>query len=197
MHKKVMVRTQTGCTEVYAQSLSAESDLDLWPSKMVLVRDTSSCHDWWSYVRNYFQIPTCMGWTRSGFTEVYAQSLSADRDLDLWPSKMVLVCDTSSCHDDLVIVLSCHLCQIIFKSHHVRLSSDPDTILEHTHTYSLSLSHTHTHTEGKLYMPFRHFMAGAYKRVTAKLRGKRNDDIYVFFFTWIKLSISQLERRIH
>ena len=64
--------------------------------------------------------------TRTGFTEVYAQSLSADCDLDLWPSEMVLVRDTWSCHDD-------HLCQIIFKSHHVRLSYGPDTILEHTH----------------------------------------------------------------
>ena len=82
--------------------------------------------------------------TRTGFTEVYAQSLSADCVLDLWPSDMVLVRDTWSYHDD-------HLCQIIFKSHHVRLSYGPDTILEHTHT----------HTQGKLYMPFRHFMAGA------------------------------------
>ena len=40
---------------------------------------------------------------------------------------MVLVSDTWACHDD-------HLCQIIFKSHHVRLSYGPDTILEHTHT---------------------------------------------------------------
>ena len=43
------------------------------------------------------------------------------------------------------------------------------------------------------------------KRITAKLRGKQNDDddydiyiyIYIFFFTWIKLAISQFERRIH
>ena len=52
-----------------------------------------------------------MGRTQTGFTEVYAHSLSADFDLDLWPSDMVLVCDTSSYHDD-------HLCQIIFKSHY-------------------------------------------------------------------------------
>ena len=49
-----------------------------------------------------------MGWTRTGFTEVYAQSLSADCDLDLWPSDMLLNRDTLSCHDD-------HLCRIIFK----------------------------------------------------------------------------------
>ena len=51
-----------------------------------------------------------MGRTRPGFTEVYAQSLSADRNRDFCPSDMVLVHDTSSCHDD-------HLCQIIFKFH--------------------------------------------------------------------------------
>ena len=45
MHNKVMGRTQTGTTEVYAQSFSVECDLDLWPSGMVLVRVTSSCHD--------------------------------------------------------------------------------------------------------------------------------------------------------
>ena len=37
-----------------------------------------------------------MGRTRTGFTEVYAQSFRADYDLDLWPSDMVLVCDTLS-----------------------------------------------------------------------------------------------------
>ena len=52
-----------------------------------------------------------MGQTWTGFIEVYAQNLSADCDLDLWPSDMVLVGDTLSCHDD-------HLYQIIFKSHY-------------------------------------------------------------------------------
>ena len=66
--------------------------------------------------------------TGTGFTDVYAQNLSADCDLDLWSSDMVLVPNTSSCHDE-------HLCQIIFKSHHVRLSYGPDTILEHTKTH--------------------------------------------------------------
>ena len=52
-----------------------------------------------------------MGRTRIGFTEVYAQSIIADCDLDLKSSDMVLVRDTLSCHDD-------HLCQNIFKYHH-------------------------------------------------------------------------------
>ena len=52
-----------------------------------------------------------MGRTRTGSTEVYAQSLSADYDLDLWPSDMIFVRNTLSCHDD-------HLCQIIFKYHY-------------------------------------------------------------------------------
>ena len=66
-----------------------------------------------------------MGRTRTYFMEVYAQSLKANRDLDLLPSDMVFVCDTSSCHDN-------YLCKIIFQSHHVRLSNGPDTILERT-----------------------------------------------------------------
>ena len=69
---------------------------------------------------------TVMGRTGTGFTKVYAQSLSADCELDLRPSDMVFVLDTSSCHDD-------YLCQIIFKSHHLQLSYGLDTILEHTH----------------------------------------------------------------
>ena len=52
---------------------------------MILVRDTSSCHDVNS--AKLFSNPTMhnkvMGWTQTGFTEVYAQSLSADCDLDL------------------------------------------------------------------------------------------------------------------
>ena len=68
-----------------------------------------------------------MGRTRTGFTKVYAQSLSADCHLDLCPSDMVPVRHTLSSYDD-------HLCQIINKSHHVQLSYGTDTILEHTHT---------------------------------------------------------------
>ena len=47
-----------------------------------------------------------MGWTWDAF----AQTVSVDCDLDLWPSDMVLIHDTSSGRDDL-------FCQIIFKSH--------------------------------------------------------------------------------
>ena len=42
-----------------------------------------------------------MGRTRTGFTEVYVQSLSADWNFDLKPSDMVLVRDTSSFHNHL------------------------------------------------------------------------------------------------
>ena len=52
-----------------------------------------------------------MGLIRTDFTEVYAQSLSADCDLDLWPSDMGLVRDTLSYHGD-------HVCRIIFKSYY-------------------------------------------------------------------------------
>ena len=51
-----------------------------------------------------------IGRTKTVFIEAHAQSLSADCDLDLWPSNMVLVHNISSSQDD-------HLCQIIFKSH--------------------------------------------------------------------------------
>ena len=80
------------------------------------------------------------------FTEAYEQCLSANCDLDLWSWNMVLVHNTSSCHDD-------YFCQIIFKSHKVGQSYGPDTILEQTNT--------NTHGQGTLYMPFCHFMAGA------------------------------------
>ena len=111
---------------------------------MVFVCDTLSCHD--DQFAVLFLNPTMhnkvMSRTRTGYTEVSAQSLSADCDLDL------LVRDTSSCHD--------HLYQIIFKSLYVWLSYGQDMILEYTNT------HTHTLT-GELYMPFRHFMVGGIK----------------------------------
>ena len=62
----------------------------------------------------FFEIPahmTVIGRTQTGFIEAYAQSLIADCDLDLRPSDIVFVHDTSSCHDN-------YLYQIIFKSHH-------------------------------------------------------------------------------
>ena len=76
------------------------------------------------------------GFPSYSFIEVYAQSVSADCDFDFCSSDMVLARDTSSYHDY-------HLCPIIFKSHHVRLSYGPDMVLEHTHGH------------------FTHFMAGA------------------------------------
>ena len=85
MHNKVMDRTQTGFTEVYPQSLSADCDLDLLPSDMVLVCDTSSCHDEYlcHIIFKFHMHNKLMSWTRKDFTEVYAQSISADCDLDL------------------------------------------------------------------------------------------------------------------
>ena len=85
MHNKVIGRTRTGSTEVYAQSLSVDCDLDLCPSDMVLVRDTSSCHDDHScqIIIKSTMHNRVMGRTRTGFTEVYAQNLRADCDVDL------------------------------------------------------------------------------------------------------------------
>ena len=80
---------------------------------MVLVRDTSSCHDNYlcQIILNLTMHNKVMGRTRTGTTEDYVESLSVDCDLDLCPSVMILVRDTMSCHDD-------YLCQIIFKSPH-------------------------------------------------------------------------------
>ena len=122
MHNKVMGQTRTGSTEVYAQSLSADCDLNLWPSDMVLVSNTCLVIMiiYAKLFSNSNMHNKVMGRTRTGSLEVYAQSLSADCDLNLWPSDMVLVRDTLSCHDD-------HLCQIIFKSHYALQSYGSDT----------------------------------------------------------------------
>ena len=83
MHNKVMGWTRTDFTDAYAQSLGADCDLDL--------------ATWFLFVTHYLvMMIVCaklfsnstmhnkvMGRTRTGFTEVYAQSLSADCDLDL------------------------------------------------------------------------------------------------------------------
>ena len=85
MNNKVMGRTRTGFIEVYAQSLNADCDLDL------------DLVTWFLFVTYrlvmmiinaiLFSNPTMhnkvMSRTRTGFTEVYAQSLGADCNLDL------------------------------------------------------------------------------------------------------------------
>ena len=65
-------------------------------------------------------LPKVMGPTRTFSTEVYAQSLSADCDLDLLPIDMFFVRDTLSCRDN-------DLCQIIFESHHASQNYGSDT----------------------------------------------------------------------
>ena len=88
-------------------------DLELWASDIIFVCNTSSCLDNHLCHIVYKTQHRCLsyGQTRTGSTKIYAQILSADCDIDLWPSDMVLVHDTLFCHDD-------HLYQIIFKSHH-------------------------------------------------------------------------------
>ena len=97
-----MGQTRTGSTDISAQSLSADCDLDLRPSDMNLVRNTSSCPDSQLFL-NHFQILPCITKSWVGHKQVSLKSmhnLSADSDLDLGPTDMVLVRDTSSCHDD-------------------------------------------------------------------------------------------------
>ena len=122
------------------QSFSADCDFDLWPREMALACDTLSCHDnhlCQIIFKSHHAIQSS-GPDKTGFTEAYAQSARANCDLDLWPGNMILAWETPSCHE------------IIFKSHHAGQSYEPNMILE-----------THTHGQVKLYMPFRHFMAGA------------------------------------
>ena len=87
--------------------------LELWASDMIFVCNTSSCHyNHLCHIIYKFQHRwPSYGQIGTGFTEIYAQSLSADRDTDLWPNDMVLIHDSLFCHDD-------YLYQIIFKSHH-------------------------------------------------------------------------------
>ena len=126
-----MGRTRTGFTEVYAQSLTTDCDLTFDITTWFLF--ATHCLVMIIVCAELFLNPTMlnkvMGRIRTGFSEVYAQSLSADCDLDLWPSDMVLVRGTSSCHDN-------HFWPIIFKSNQVRQSYGPDTILEHTCTHT-------------------------------------------------------------
>ena len=85
MHNKVMGRTRPGFTEVYAQSLSADCDLDLKSATKFLF----ATHHLVMMIicAKLLSNPTVhnkvMGRTRPGFTEAYAQSLSADCNLDL------------------------------------------------------------------------------------------------------------------
>ena len=74
----------------YEQSLSIVHDLELWASDMIFFCNTSSCHDIHLYHINYksqHKWPS-YGQTRTGFTEIYAQSLRADCATDLWPTDM-------------------------------------------------------------------------------------------------------------
>ena len=78
-------QTQTGFTDIYAQSLSADCDLDLWPSDMVLVHNTSSCPDNQLFL-NHFQILPCITklWVRHKQVSLKSMyNLSADCNLDL------------------------------------------------------------------------------------------------------------------
>ena len=93
-------------------SFSMVYDLELWARDMIFLCNTSSCHYNHLYHIIYkSQHRSSYGQTQTGFTEIYAQSLSADCDIDLWPNDMVLVHDTLFCHDD-------HLYQPIFRIHH-------------------------------------------------------------------------------
>ena len=69
----------------YGQSLSADCDLHLQASEIVLARDISSCHN--GHLCNIILKSNLAGQIRGSemksFPEDYAQSFSADCDLEL------------------------------------------------------------------------------------------------------------------
>ena len=83
-----------------------------------------------------------MGRTRTGFTEVYAQSLSLTFELATW----------------FLFVTYCLVMMIISAK-----------LFSNTILYGLVMARTrfwNTHTQVRLYIPFRHFMAGGIKTET-------------------------------
>ena len=111
---------------MYDKLLGRYEQVSLWPWPLtkwhVFMCNTSSWHvDHVCQISLYPIMQDKVMESGTGFTEGYAQSLRVNCDLDLWPSNMVLVRDTSS-----------YLCQVIFKSHHAGQSYGLDTILEHT-----------------------------------------------------------------
>ena len=118
MQDRVMTQTQTGFTEAYEQSLSAVCDLDLATWFLFATQPRHHDHLCQTILKSHYAWHR--GQTGTGITEGYAQSLSANCDFDIWPTTMILIHDTSSCHND-------YLCQIIFKSHHAWQSYGLDT----------------------------------------------------------------------
>ena len=68
-------------------------------------------------------LPTALRGSTS-ITEVFAQCIRADCDLDFRPSDMVLICNILTSIDDF-------LCQLIFKSHLACQSYVLDTVRYH------------------------------------------------------------------
>ena len=84
MHNKVTGRRRIGFTEVYAQSLSANCDLtfDLAPWILLATHRLVMMIICAKLFSNPTMHDKVMAGTRAGFTDVYAESLSADCDLD-------------------------------------------------------------------------------------------------------------------
>lgn len=97
----------------YKQSLSLVCDLRHWASDVIFVANTSSCHNNQSCQFIYKCQYKCLSYrqTQTGFSEIYAQHLSADCDIDLCHNNMVFAHDTLFGHAD-------HLYLNNFKSHH-------------------------------------------------------------------------------
>ena len=83
LHNKFMGLTRTGFTEVYAQSLNADCDLDLATWFVFATHHLVMMIICAKLFTNLTMHNKLMGQTRTGSTEVNAQGLSVDCDLDL------------------------------------------------------------------------------------------------------------------
>ena len=83
MHDKVMSRTRTGFTEVYAQSLSVVLTFDLATWFLFATHCLVMLFICAKLLSNLTLHNKVMGRTGTGTTEVYAQSLRVNCDLDL------------------------------------------------------------------------------------------------------------------
>ena len=93
MNDNVTGPTRTGFTKAFSQSLRASCDLDLWCNDVVVVCDKLSCHD--DYLceiifKSHHAWQKLLARNKQVSMKPYAQSSSANCDLDLWPTVMFL-----------------------------------------------------------------------------------------------------------
>ena len=119
---------------------------------MVLVQNTSSCHDYYLcqiILKSHHSVQS-YGPDTNIFIIAYVQSLHAKCNLILQARDMIFAYNKLFCRDD-------YLCHTIFTSHYPGQCYGLDTIL-------VTNTHTHcTNIQGKHNMSFCHFMVEAYR----------------------------------